>query len=212
MSNHLINLDFFKKASFFYNSFTIKLPILLLIFLLHCNREKAIAQLAFEKEVQGYYTEAIYHYNQALKINPNYSFANARLGFLLSESQLSIIPAIHHLEKARSDSQDDTKISLKLIDLTLFILDFENGRRLQKEIANKISPETSELITKIAECLEASTPKDKHKLMDEIDSMEFPPDTNMIYRSLALCYENGGESVKAEEIVTNYRRTASLVH
>jgi tetratricopeptide (TPR) repeat protein len=190
--------------------FRILLPMLVMT-LITCNREKSLSQEAFEKEIQGYNTEAILLYNQALSINPNYSFANSRLGYLLSESQLSIIPAIYHLEKAKIELHDDIKISLKLVDLRLFLSDFDKVRRIQKEISPNISLEASELILTITDCLSATQLNEKKKLIEKIDAMEFPTETSLFYRSLALCYETSGESVKAEEIVENYRKAANLI-
>ena len=119
-----------------------------------CNRDQTYVEQGLDKEKKGNYAEALHYYNQAYKINPENKFANERLGFLLSESQFSIIPAIFHLEKAREKDQNNEMVTLKLIDLTLFISDFTKGKRLQKELSTQLEDADNLFITRITECLE----------------------------------------------------------
>ncbi len=184
------------------------ITILLAIFF-SCNRDQTYIERGFEKEKQGNIAEALHSYNQAFKINPDNKVANERIGFLLSESQFSIIPAIYHLENARSQDPKSTQIPLKLIDLTLFISDFSKAKRIQKEISNQLPNEMNELLTLVTGCLETNQPKDKAKIIEILSQFPLSEDTHWIYRSLALCYETGGDSLKAEEIASKYKKQES---
>jgi tetratricopeptide (TPR) repeat protein len=181
------------------------ITILLAIFF-SCNRDQTYVERGVEKEKQGNIAEALHSYNQAFKINPDNKVANERIGFLLSESQFSIIPAIYHLENARSHDLNSIQIPLKLIDLTLFISDFSKAKRIQKEISNQIPKEMNELLSLVTSCLETNNPKDKAKSIETLSMFQLSEDTHWIYRSLALCYETGGDSLKAEEIASKYKK------
>ena len=83
---------------------------LILIGLTNCSREKQISQEAYKKEQAGKKAEALYDYTRALEINPDYAFANKRIGFILSESPESQDVAIHHLEMAKRESENDMEV------------------------------------------------------------------------------------------------------
>jgi hypothetical protein len=185
------------------NYIYIIITILLAIFF-SCNRDQTYVEVGIEKEKQGNTAEALHSYTQAFKINPDNKLANERIGFLLSESQFSVIPAIYHLENARLQDTESTQIPLKLIDLTLFISDFTKSKRIQKEIS--ISKEMNDLILLITDCLETENPKERNKSIDLLSLFKLPEDAHLVYRSLALCYEIGGDSLKAEEIASTYRK------
>ncbi len=193
--------DFFTSVNYIY----IIITILFAIFF-SCNRDQTYVEVGIEKEKQGSTAEALHSYTQAFKINPDNKLANERIGFLLSESQFSVIPAIYHLENARLKDAENTQIPLKLIDLTLFISDFTKSKRIQKEISILISKEMNDLILLITDCLETENPKDRTKSIDLLSQLKLPEDSHLVYRSLALCYEMGGDSLKAEEIVSTYRK------
>ena len=176
-----------------------------------CNRVQTYVEQGLDKEKKGNYAEALHYYNQAYKINPENKFANERLGFLLSESQFSIIPAIFHLEKAREKDQNNEMVTLKLIDLTLFISDFTKGKRLQKELSTQLEDADNLFITRITDCLETLNITDKKKTFTLLDTGVFPENTKYVYRSLALCYENNGESLKAEELAAKYRKLMYII-
>lgn len=184
------------------------ITILLAIFF-SCNRDQTYVERGVEKEKQGNIAEALHSYNQAFKINPDNKVANERIGFLLSESQFSIIPAIYHLENARSQDPISTQIPLKLIDLTLFVSDFPKAKRIQKEISSQIPKEMNELLSLVTVCLEINIPKEKAKTIEILSQYPLPEDTHWIYRSLALCYETGGDSLKAEEIASKFKKQDS---
>ena len=200
-----------------FNNFSISyylLYIYLLIIisqLMSCNRDQTYVEQGLEKEKKGNHAEALHYYNQAYKINPENKFANERLGFLLSESQFSIIPAIFHLEKAREKDLNNEIVTLKLIDLTLFISDFTKGKRLQKELSTQLIDSDNLFINRITECLETLNLVEKKKILALLDTGVFPENTKYLYRSLALCYENNGESLKAEELAAKYRKLINLI-
>ena len=193
--------DFLNSINYIY----IIITILLAIFF-SCNRDQTYVEVGIEKEKQGNTAEALHSYTQAFKINPDNKLANERIGFLLSESQFSVIPAIYHLENARLKDTGNIQIPLKLIDLTLFISDFTKSKRIQKEISISISKEMSDLILLITDCLETENPKDRTKSIDLLSQFKLPDDAYLVYRSLALCYEIGGDSLKAEEIASTNRK------
>jgi tetratricopeptide (TPR) repeat protein len=206
----MLKINFFSNLSISYYLLYIYLLTITLL-CISCNRDQTYVEQGLEREKKGNYAEALHYYNQAYKINPENKFANERLGFLLSESQFSIIPAIFHLEKAREKDQNNEMVTLKLIDLTLFISDFTKGKRLQKEISTQIGEEDSLFINRITECLETLNPPDKKKIFILLDTGVFPENSKFVYRSLALCYENNGESLKAEELAAKYRKLMNIV-
>ena len=192
------------KYSLSYTKYIYIIITILLAIFFSCNRDQTYVEVGIEKEKQGNTAEALHSYTQAFKINPDNKLANERIGFLLSESQFSVIPAIYHLENARLKDTGSIQIPLKLIDLTLFISDFTKSKRIQKEIS--ISKEMNELILLITDCLETENPKDRTKSIDLLSQFKLPDDAYLVYRSLALCYEIGGDSLKAEEIASAHRK------
>jgi tetratricopeptide (TPR) repeat protein len=170
---------------------------------IYCSREKSISNLAYEKEKAGNLSEALYNYKRALSINPEYGFANKRVGLLLSESQLSVIPAIHHLEIARKQEPLDLDISLKLMDLTLFILDFEKFSKIFKDTKPLLTPETSLELETIYSCL--SVRKSSKKMAEKLDTLEISSQASLYYRSLSLCYEMAERRETAEAIVNRFK-------
>ncbi len=184
-----------------FKSFFPILPILLMG--IYCSREKSISNLAYEKEKAGNLSEALYDYKRALSINPEYGFANKRVGFILSESQLSVIPAIHHLEIAHEQDPLDLDISLKLMDLTLFILDFEKFSKLFKDIKPLLTQETSLELETIYSCL--AVKNTSKKMAEKLDTLEISSQASLYYRSLSLCYEMAERRETAEEIVNRFK-------
>jgi len=184
--------------------------LLLVVFLFYsCNRDQAYIEKGLEKESEGKIAEALHLYNQALKVNSTNSIANERMGFLLSESQFSIIPAMFHLEQARNSDSENLKVGLKLIDLTLFVSDFSKSRRIQKEISLYLTNSENDTLSYVTLCLETNDEKERKKSFDYLSSTELSINIKYIYRSLALCYELNGNSLKAEETVTYYRKLLS---
>lgn len=173
-----------------------------------CSREKSISKLAYEKEKAGNLSEAIYDYHRALNINSKYGFANKRLGFIFSESQFSVIPAIYHLEVAREEDPLDLEINLKLIDLTLFVQDFEKYSQYYKQIQAGLKPENILEIETIYGCLAGKNTS--KKMAEKLNTLEFSKEIALYYRSLALCYDTAGEKEKAEQVVKQYRKVEKI--
>jgi tetratricopeptide (TPR) repeat protein len=205
----MLKINIFSNLSISY--YLLYIYLLIISLFMSCNRDQTYVEQGLDKEKKGNYAEALHYYNQAYKINPENKFANERLGFLLSESQFSIIPAIFHLEKAREKDQNNEMVTLKLIDLTLFISDFTKGKRLQKELSTQLEDADNLFITRITECLETLNVTDKKKTFTLLDTGVFPENTKYVYRSLALCYENNGESLKAEELAAKYRKLMYII-
>jgi tetratricopeptide (TPR) repeat protein len=205
----MLKINIFSNLSISY--YLLYIYLLIISLFMSCNRDQTYVEQGLDKEKKGNYAEALHYYNQAFKINPENKFANERLGFLLSESQFSIIPAIFHLEKAREKDQNNEMVTLKLIDLTLFISDFTKGKRLQKELSTQLEDADNLFITRITECLETLNVSDKKKTFTLLDTGVFPENTKYVYRSLALCYENNGESLKAEELAAKYRKLMYII-
>ena len=174
---------------------------LLLAIFFSCNRDKAFVEKGVEKEKIGKKAEALHLYTQAYKINPENSEANERLGFLLSESQFSTIPAIYHLENARNIDTENLKIALKLIDLTLFIGDFNKSKRIQREVLPSVNEAIYSYIVNITTCLEMKEIKDKKKITESLNP-DFPKEIFFLSRSLSLCYETSGNYTAAEMIAS----------
>jgi tetratricopeptide (TPR) repeat protein len=205
----MLKINIFSNLSISY--YLLYIYLLIISLFMSCNRDQTYVEQGLDKEKKGNYAEALHYYNQAYKINPENKFANERLGFLLSESQFSIIPAIFHLEKAREKDQNNEMVTLKLIDLTLFISDFTKGKRLQKELSTQLEDADNLFITRITECLETLNVTEKKKTFTLLDTGVFPENTKFVYRSLALCYENNGESLKAEELAAKYRKLMYII-
>jgi tetratricopeptide (TPR) repeat protein len=205
----MLKINIFSNLSI--SCYLLFIYLLIISLFMSCNRDQTYVEQGLDKEKKGNYAEALHYYNQAYKINPENKFANERLGFLLSESQFSIIPAIFHLEKAREKDQNNEMVTLKLIDLTLFISDFTKGKRLQKELSTQLEDADNLFITRITDCLETLNITDKKKTFTLLDTGVFPENTKYVYRSLALCYENNGESLKAEELAAKYRKLMYII-
>lgn len=182
---------------------------LVLTFILSCNRDQAFIEKGLEKEREGKIAEALHLYTQALKVNSSNPIANERLGFLLSESQFSVIPAMYHLELARNSNSDNLKVGMKLVDLTLFVSDFSKSRRIQKELSIYLSDLENDTLTNLTLCLETKDEKERNKALNFLGTSDLSYNTKYFYRSLALCYESSGNTLKAEEIVTLYRKILS---
>jgi len=124
-----------------------KLPsnifLILMLGLAGCSEERAITDDAFQKELMGRKSEALYLYGKALKKNPNYPPANKRVGMILAESEDSIGVAIHHLEKTREFASSDEETDLKLFDLYILTEDFTKLQALQEELKESLSEEDS---------------------------------------------------------------------
>jgi tetratricopeptide (TPR) repeat protein len=176
---------------------------LFLGFFASCSREKSISEAAFKSERMGRLTEAVYGYKRALDINSEYGFANKRLGFILSESQDSLIPAIFYLEKARKTDMEDKEVGLKLIDLTLFLRDYPKAEKLRKEMIGKTTTGFPEYVTILSSCIRGD--RDRKKIILQMEAISEMEEYKFIYRSISICYELANMHDKAIGIVTKYR-------
>ena len=126
---------------------------LILIGLTNCSREKQISQEAYKKEQAGKKAEALYDYTRALEINPDYAFANKRIGFILSESPESQDVAIHHLEMAKRESENDMEVTMKLVDSYILNREFAKLKKLRGELTVGLDLQTFQLLDDIYNCM-----------------------------------------------------------
>lgn len=186
------------------SKFFILFSVLMSIFTAHCSPEKAISEKAYELEKKGLFAEAVYEYSRALDSNPEYGFANRRMGFILSESYKSMIPAIRHLEAARNTYQNDTELNLKLFDLTLFAEDYQKAEKLKKELSLSLSRESNDYIQQIFEC-RRNGDSQKKKLVSFFSGVPEPAEIKLIYRSAYLCMKKLEWKEKAAELSERFR-------
>ncbi len=184
----------------FFLLFSVLMPIVFT----YCSPEKGISERAYELEKRGLFAEAVYEYSRALDSNPEYGFANRRMGFILSESYKSIVPAIRHLEAAKNTFQNDTELNLKLFDLTLFVEDYPKAEKLKKELQQSLSKESSDYIQQLFECRKNSDSQ-KKKLVSFFSGAAEPPEIKLIYRSVYLCMKNLEWKEKAAELSSRFR-------
>ncbi len=192
------NLTNNKQFIYKYIAFT----FFLLVFI-DCSREKQISQEAYKKEQAGKKAEALYEYTRALEINPDYAFANKRVGFILSESPESQDVAIHHLEIARKESETDMEVTMKLFDSYLLNGEFAKLKKLRGELSVGLDLQTFQLLDDIYNCM---LKKDEAKNTAKKIQISFEAQyANLFYRSWAACYEIAEMPEKAEEIKSKYR-------
>lgn len=178
---------------------------LFLIFLAfsNCSREKRISQEAYKKEQAGQKAEALYDYTRALEINPDYAFANKRVGFILSESPESQDVAIHHLEIAKRESETDMEVTMKLFDSYVLNSEFAKLKKLRGELSVGLDLQTFQLLDDIYNCM---LKKDEAKNTAKKIQISFEAQyAKLFYRSWAACYEIADLPDKAEEIKSKYR-------
>ncbi len=177
--------------------------MLLLLVFISCSREKQISQEAYKKEQAGKKAEALYEYTRALEINPDYAFANKRVGFILSESPESQDVAIHHLEIARKESETDMEVTMKLFDSYLLNGEFAKLKKLRGELSVGLDLQTFQLLDDIYNCM---LKKDEAKNTAKKIQISFEAQyASLFYRSWAACYEIAEMPEKAEEIKSKYR-------
>ena len=192
------NLTYFKYLFFQYTFFG-----LFLIVFLNCSREKQISQEAYKKEQAGKKAEALYDYTRALEVNPDYAFANKRVGFILSESPESQDVAIHHLEIARRESETDMEVTMKLFDSYVLNREFAKLKKLRGELTVGLDLQTFQLLDDIYNCM---LKKDEAKNTAKKIQISFEAQyAKLFYRSWAACYEIAELPEKAEEIKSKYR-------
>ncbi|MBK8397777.1 MAG: hypothetical protein IPL26_21390 [Leptospiraceae bacterium] len=176
---------------------------LLFLLFLNCSREKQISQEAYKKEQAGKKSEALFDYTRALEINPEYGFANKRVGFILSESPESQDVAIHHLEIAKKESETDMEVTMKLFDSYILNREFVKLKNLRGELSVGLDLQTFQLLDDIYNCMlkkdEAKNTAKKIQISFEAQYAKF------FYRSWAACYEIAELPEKAEEIKSKYR-------
>lgn len=187
---------------FYYIFFLILIPVLI-----HCSREVPISEEAHKKEKQGEKSEALYHYSRALEINPNYSFANKRVGFLLSESPESQAAAIFHLETARRESANDIEISLKLFDVYLLNGEMDRVQKLRGELTTGLDITTFQLIDDIYNCFRKKD--DAKNIVKKFISLPEIEYGYLFYRSWGACFEFGGYPDKSKEVFLKYKNPGS---
>lgn len=176
---------------------------LILIGFANCSREKQISQEAYKKEQAGKKAEALYDYTRALEINPDYAFANKRVGFILSESPESQDVAIHHLEIARRESDTDMEVTMKLFDSYILNREFTKLKKLRGELTVGLDIQTFQLLDDIYNCmLKKDEAKNTAKKMQISFEAQY---AKLFYRSWAACYEIAELPDKAEEIKSKYR-------
>ena len=168
-----------------------------------CSREKQISQEAYKKEQAGKKAEALYDYTLALEINPEYAFANKRVGFILSESPESQDVAIHHLEIARKESETDMEVTMKLFDSYLLNGEFLKLKKLRGELSVGLDLQTFQLLDDIYNCI---LKKEEAKTIAKKIQISFEAQyAKLFYRSWAACYEFAELPEKSEEIKSKYR-------
>lgn len=148
--------------------------------------------------------EAMYDYFRALEINPKYALANKRMGFLLSTSQNSTVAAIRHLEIAYEQDPEDLETLLKLLDLLLFIQDFERYKEIMEKDGLRIPQEIKIFLENARNCLQNK--ENKKPFIDKLITLSPPENTYLFYRCVALCYEKGGYSDLAEKFIQQYKK------
>lgn len=186
------------------NSVLILSLCLLLFGASFCSREKKITERGYQKEMAGDKIEAMYEYLRALEINPKYFLANKRMGFLLSVSQNSTVAAIRHLEIAYEQNPEDLETIVKLLDLVLFIQDFERYKEIMDKEGAKIPQEIKIFLENAKNCLQNK--ENKKPFIDKLITLSPPENTYLFYRCVALCYEKGGYSNLAEEFIQQHRK------
>jgi len=179
--------------------------LVLFILIIGCSKEKEFTKKGYEKEQKGSYAEAFYDYQRALQENPNYGPANKRMGFLLSESQLSVVPAIVYLEKALKEDPQDLEVVLKLVDLSLVISDISRVNKLLSEYSSNIPQESLLFLETVKACLETE-PESSQKILQKLKTLDVPENVKFYYRSVVICYQKNGLSDLAEDFVKKYRR------
>lgn len=180
-----------------------RLILIVLIAFLACSREKHISQEAYKKEQAGKKAEALFDYTRALEINPDYAFANKRVGFILSESPESQDVAIHHLEIARRESETDMEVTMKLFESYLLNGEFAKLKKLRGELSVGLDLQTFQLLDDIYNCM---LKKDEAKNTAKKIQISFEAQyAKLFYRSWAACYEIAELPEKAEEIKSKYR-------
>ncbi|HRG45248.1 MAG TPA: hypothetical protein PLX69_23670 [Leptospiraceae bacterium] len=183
--------------------FPYRLILIVLIVFLACSREKHISQEAYKKEQAGKKAEALFDYTRALEINPDYAFANKRVGFILSESPESQDVAIHHLEIARRESETDMEVTMKLFESYLLNGEFAKLKKLRGELSVGLDLQTFQLLDDIYNCM---LKKDEAKNTAKKIQISFEAQyAKLFYRSWAACYEIAELPEKAEEIKSKYR-------
>lgn len=197
--------SFSKKnlTNYKYSLFPYFFILVFLFIFTNCSREKQISQDAYKKEQAGKKSEALYDYTRALEINPNYAFANKRVGFILSESPESQDVAIHHLEVAKKESESDIEIDLKLFDSYLLNAEFTKLKKLKGELSISLDLQTFQLLDDIYNCI-----LKKEEAKNTAKKIQFSTDVpyaKLFYRSWAACYEFAEFPERAEEIKNRYR-------
>lgn len=176
---------------------------LLFLSLTACSREKQISQDAYKKEQSGKKSEALYDYTRALEINPNYAFANKRVGFILSESPESQDVAIQHLEIAHQETESDMEVTIKLFDSYVLNGEFDKLKNLRGDLIVGLDLQTFQLLDDIYSCM---LKKDLAKNTAKKIQISFEAQyAKLFYRSWAACYEVAEQLEMAEEIKNKYR-------
>lgn len=189
-----------KNKQFYFSYIVILISILVFS---GCSREKQISQAAYKKEQAGQKAEALYDYTLALEINPDYAFANKRVGFILSESPESQDVAIHHLEIARRESETDMEVTMKLFDSYLLNGEFLKLKKLRGELSVGLDLQTFQLLDDIYNCI---LRKEDAKIIAKKIQISFEAQyAKLFYRSWAACYEFAELPEKSEEIKSKYR-------
>ncbi len=178
--------------------------LLLLVGVLFCSKEKKITERGYKKELAGNKMEAMYDYLLALESKPNYWLANKRMGFILSVSQNSIVPAIRHLETAHKENPDDLETLVKFLDLILFIQNFEKYEEIMEKSGSKIPLEIKIFLENAKNCLQKK--ENRKPFIDKIKTLSPPENSYLFYRCVALCYEKAGYSDLAEEFIKQNRK------
>lgn len=190
-------MQFFLK---YFIQFQLSILLILSFFLISCGREKTLSEQAYQKEQRGDKAEALYEYSLALKVDPDYPFANKRIGILFSESTDSINLAIHHLKKARQGYPEDMELLLKLYDLYIQTGDLNSAKKHITDNRKYLETNSYNVLLDIYNCI-LNKDKANELASKYLINQSIGVEKKYIYNSIAICLKNQGFAVNAEETI-----------
>lgn len=172
--------------------------------IMSCSEEEKLSQEAFKEEKKGNESKALFLYSKALKINPDYEFANRRTGYILSESMDSIYVAIYHLEKAYKKQPSNIELGTKLIDTYLLVGQLEKTRKMLNEKGENFPSKTLKFLENMYRCMVKNKISIEDSLVKSILAFNNPKNEFLIHKSKAKCLRKVGLEKEADSLFQKY--------
>jgi protein O-mannosyl-transferase len=138
------------------------------------------------KDDQNKIQEAKFHFEEALRLKPDYAEAHTNLGMILALQSGHLNEAIKHYETALSIDFNNAEAHNNLANILVKISDKKNEAKLHYEYALKIKPTNAEFLNNYAVLLSDTPGKEEEAAKNFELSLQFKPNYAEAHNNYAV--------------------------